>query len=330
MSAALILLLLLRMDLRRTGDVLASIRADYFAAALVTFAVSLVLGSLQWRRLLGVQDIRITFGKALSFYYVGAFFNTILPSNIGGDVVRVYDVYKESGKSNETIAATVTDRMLGLVALGLLAMPSGLYIAFSRGTLGVESGFGTTSILMVLAFVALLVFAFLVLMNRSLARKVFRLFRPLLIGGTRERFKSIYESFHLYRSNMGDLAGALGIAMVVQVLRVLVHYEVSMAVGLDIPVIYFFLFIPVIAIFIALPISIGGLGIREGLGVVLFCGAVRGLAGEQAFAMELLAGVVGVLVSLIGGVIYMRRGFAPYRVDRDLTDGRLADANNRH
>ena len=66
----------------------------------------------------------------------------------------------------------------------------------------------------------------------------------------------------------------------------------------------------------------GGEGLR---GMV-----TRGLTGEQAFAMELLAGVVGVLVSLIGGVIYMRRGFAPYRVDRDLTDGRLADANNRH
>ena len=326
-SVALIVFLLLRMDLGRTAEVLRSVRPDYFILALFTFAASLVLGSVQWRRLLRVQDISISFGKAVSFYYVGAFFNVILPSNIGGDVVRVYDVYKESGKSNEAIAATVTDRMLGLVALGLLAMPSGLYIASSRGTLGFESGFGVTSILIVVAFVILLVFAFLVLMNRELARGVARLLGPFFIGGTRERARSIYESFHLYRSNMTDILGALGIAIVVQVLRVLVHYEISLAIGLDIPIIYFFLFIPVIAIFIALPISIGGLGIREGLGVVLFCGVVHGLTKEQAFSMELLAGIVGVLVSLIGGVVYLRRGFAPYRVDRDLTDGRLADAN---
>jgi len=326
-SVALIAFLLLRMDLGRTADVLRSVRPDYFILALFTFAASLVLGSVQWKRLLRVQDISISFGKAVSFYYVGAFFNVILPSNIGGDVVRVYDVYKESGKSNEAIAATVTDRMLGLVALGLLAMPSGLYIASSRGTLGFESGFGVTSILIVVAFVLMLVFTFLVLMNRELARGVARLLRPLFIGGTRERARSIYESFHLYRSNTADIFGALGIAIVVQVLRVLVHYEVSLALGLEIPIIYFFLFIPVIAIFIALPISIGGLGIREGLGVVLFCGVVHGLTKEQAFSMELLAGIVGVLVSLIGGVVYLRRGFAPYRVDRDMTDGRLADAN---
>jgi uncharacterized protein (TIRG00374 family) len=326
-SLALIAVLLVRMDLARTAGILGSVRADYFGLALITFAASLVLGSVQWRKLLAVQDIRLSLGKAVSFYYVGAFFNVILPSNIGGDVVRVYDVYKDSGKSDETIAATVTDRMLGLVGLGLLAMPAGVYIASSRGTLGPENGFGTTSILMVLAFVMLLVFAFLVLMNRGLARNMARLLRPLFIGGTRERARSIYESFYQYRNNMGALMGALGIAMVVQVLRVLVHYEVSLALGLEIPPIYFFLFIPVIAIFIALPISIGGLGIREGLGVVLFCGVVKGLTREQAFSMELLAGIVGVLVSLIGGVIYLRRGFAPYRVDRDLTDGRLADAN---
>jgi uncharacterized protein (TIRG00374 family) len=94
-SVALIVLLLLRMDLGRTAEVLASVRADYFALALLTFAASLVLGSVQWKRLLRVQRISIPFGKAVSFYYVGAFFNTILPSNIGGDVVRVYDVYKD-------------------------------------------------------------------------------------------------------------------------------------------------------------------------------------------------------------------------------------------
>jgi hypothetical protein len=326
-SVALIAYLLVRMDLGRTAEVLSSVRADYFGLALATFAVSLVLGSVQWRMLLRVQDIHLPLGKAISFYYVGAFFNVILPSNIGGDVVRVYDVYKVSGKPNETIAATVTDRMLGLVGLGLLAVPAGLYIASSRGTLGLDPGFGMTSILIVLGFVVLLVFALMVLMNRDLARGVARIVRPLLIGGTRERARDIYESFHLYKSNMGDLLGAFGVAMVVQVLRVLVHYELSLALGLEIPIIYFFLFIPVIAIFIALPISIGGLGIREGLGVVLFCGVVQGLTKEQAFSMELLAGVVGVLVSLIGGVIYLRRGFAPYRVDRDLTDGRLADAD---
>jgi uncharacterized protein (TIRG00374 family) len=315
------------MDLGRTAEVLGSVSPGYFGLALITFATSLVLGSIQWRRLLGVQSIHISLGKAISFYYVGAFFNVILPSNIGGDVVRVYDVYKVSGKSDETIAATATDRMLGLVGLGILAILAGLYIASSRGTLGLDEGFGMTTILTVMAFVVILVFAFMVLMNRDLARAVARVLRPLFIGGTRERAKRIYESFHLYRSNMGALLGAMGIAMVVQVLRVLVHYELSLALGLEIPVIYFFLFIPVIAIFIALPISIGGLGIREGLGVVLFCGVVKGLTQEQAFSMELLAGIVGVLVSLIGGVIYLRRGFAPYRVDRDLKDGRLADAD---
>jgi uncharacterized protein (TIRG00374 family) len=328
-SLALIAFLLVRMNARKALGAISSVTPGFFILALLTFALSLALGSVQWRRLLRILGISISGAKALSFYYVGAFFNTILPSNIGGDVVRVYDVYRESGKSDEAIAATVTDRMLGMVALGMLAMPSGLYVAYAHGNLGLERGFGETAIIIVLAFVALLAGAFLVLLNRTLARILAGFLRPIFkrVGG--ERVRRIYESFYLYRGNLPGLFGALGIALAVQVLRVLVHYEVSRAMGLDIPAIYFFLFIPVIAIFIALPISIGGLGIREGMGVVLFCSAVRGLASEQAFAMELLAGIVGVLVSLTGGVLYMRRGFEPYRVKQDLTDGRLADGRGQ-
>jgi hypothetical protein len=106
----------------------------------------------------------------------------------------------------------------------------------------------------------------------------------------------------------------------------MVHFEVSEAMGLEIPLIYFFLFVPVIAIFIALPISIGGLGVREGLGIFFFCRAVPGLDSEQAFTMGFLAYVVGVVVSLAGGLIYMSRGLAPGQIEEELSDGRLSDA----
>jgi hypothetical protein len=96
--------------------------------------------------------------------------------------------------------------------------------------------------------------------------------------------------------------------------------------GLEIPVIYFFLFIPVIAIFIAMPISIGGLGVRETLGIFFFTRAVAGLGDEQAMAMELLAYVVGVVVSLGGGVLYFTRGTATAKIEEEFADGRHTDA----
>ena len=308
------------------GEALLAVRWQFLAAALATFAASLVLGNFQWMILLSLQGIHLALRKALSFYFVGAFFNNFLPANIGGDVVRVYDVYRESAKPHETIAATVTDRLFGMVALGLLAMPAGLYVAFRYGSLGLSRRFGLWSLVIVLAFVGILGLTLATIFNRRLARAVERIVRPLLIRGLRDRFKQVYESFHMYRKHKQGLLAVLGTALLVQTCRVLVHYEVSEAMGLEIPAIYFFLFIPVIAIFIAMPISIGGLGVREGLGIFFFTRAVGGLGDEQAMAMELLAYVVGVVVSLSGGVIYFTRGLKPAQIEQELSEGRLSDA----
>jgi hypothetical protein len=322
----LISLLLARLDIARTVSVLVAVRWDFLLAALGTFAASLVLGNVQWMILLSLQGIRLPFRKALSFYLVGAFFNNFLPANIGGDIVRVYDVYRESGKPDQTIAATVTDRLFGMVALGLLAVPAGLYVALRYRVLGLDRAFGMWSLVIVLAFVAILGLSLAMIFSRTLARAAERLVRPLLIRGTRERFKRIYESFHMYRKHVRGLPAVLVTALVVQSLRVLVHYEISEAMDLGIPAIYFFLFIPVIAIFIALPISIGGLGVREGLGIFFFTKAVSGLGSEQAFTMEFLAYVVGVVVSLSGGVLYLGRGLRPREIERELSEGGLSDA----
>ena len=326
-SAGLIALLLAKLDLSRTVSSLVSVRTDFLIASLATFAASLVLGNVQWLMLLFLQGVRLTFGKTLSFYFVGAFFNNFLPANIGGDIVRIYDVYKESRMPDQAIAATVTDRLFGMVALGLLAMPSGLYVALRYERVGLGRAFGLWSLVIVVAFIVILGLTSAVIFSKRLARGLGRLLRPLLAGGLRDRFKRVYESFHTYRTTIRNLPGILLVAIIVQALRVLVHYEISEAMGLAIPAVYFFLFVPVIAIFIALPISIGGLGVREGLGIFFFCRAVPGVGSEQAFTMGFLAYVVGVVVSLAGGVIYLTRGLAPAQIERELERGRTPDAD---
>ena len=325
----MIAILLARLDLSRTLDALASARWDWLAASLLTFALSLVVGNVQWMMLLARQGIRLPFGRALSYYFVGAFFNNFLPANIGGDVVRIYDVYHDSSKPDQAIAATVTDRLFGMVALALLAVPAGIGVALSYERLGLERDFGLASLGIVLAFVAILIAASLVLFSRRLARLVRNLLRPFMIRGLHDRFKKIYEAFHLYSGAPGTVGAVLLVSLGVQAMRTVVHYQISEAMGLGIPPIYFFLFVPVIAIFIALPISIGGLGVREGLGIFFFCKAVPGLTSEQAFTMGFLAYLVGVAVSLAGGVIYLVRGPAPGQIEHELEGGSIEDQAGR-
>ncbi len=322
-SAALIVILISRLDLGRTAEAFRNLSLGFLLLALLTFAASLVLGNFQWTLLLRLQGIRLSFRKSLSFYFVGAFFNNFLPANIGGDVVRIYDVYQESQRANASIAATVTDRLFGMIALALLAVPAGIVVASRAEKLGLQRDFGRMSLLIVLAFIGILGLAAAVIFSRRLARFIDRILGPLLFGGLRERFKRVYESFQVYASKSRNLGAVLVVAMGVQVLRVIVHYEISKAMGLSIQAMYFFLFIPVIAIFIALPISIGGLGVREGLEIFFFCRAVNGLGREQAFTMGLLAYIVGIVVSLVGGVIYFSRNSRPQSIEQIDSGGNM-------
>jgi len=316
----LIGLLLRRLDLGRTLEAFQGLRWGFILLSLATFGASLVAGNFQWSLLLRLQGIRLPFHKSLRLYFVGAFFNNFLPANIGGDVVRIYDVYQESGKPDAAIAATVTDRLFGMIALALLAVPSGIVVALHAERLGLQREFAKLSLAIVLGFVLVLLLAAAVIFSRRLAKAVDRLLRPLFFGDLRDRFRRIYASFQVYSGEVRNLATVLVVALFVQVLRVTVHYEISKAMGLNIQSMYFFLFVPVIAIFIALPISIGGLGVREGLGIFFFCRAVSDLGEEQAFTMGLLAYVVGVVVSLIGGVIYFTRSSQPRAIGKQINN----------
>jgi uncharacterized membrane protein YbhN (UPF0104 family) len=80
---------------------------------------------------------------------------------------------------------------------------------------------------------------------------------------------------------------------------------VGLALGVQISIAYYFLFVPVLAFLISLPISLNGIGVREGAAVVLF--QLAGLTREQAFSIPFLTYVIAVLISLLGGLIFVSR-----------------------
>jgi uncharacterized protein (TIRG00374 family) len=297
-SGLLFALILWKIDLGTVAGQFGRLRWSHVVWATALFAYSNVLGAVQWDLLLKAQGIRLSFRRVVSLYFVGLYFSNFLPANLGGDVVRVYDVHRSGGHTGGAVAATFFDRLFGLVALALLALAAALCLPRALEHRVVAwSGVGLAAIL---ACVLGVVF------SRRLARRLERVLRPLGFRGLGEKLRAVYDSAYAYRSRTGLLWGVTGIALVVQVMRVLVHYEVARALGIAVPMPYFFLFIPLIAILIALPVSINGIGVREGAGILLF-GHV-GVARAEAFSMGFLAYLVGVAVSLVGGVLFAVRG----------------------
>jgi glycosyltransferase 2 family protein len=297
LSLALLAFLLVRIPAR---EVMATLRAAdpfWLWAAAGLLLASNLLGSFQWSRLLRAVEIRIPFWKVAAYYHVGLFFNNFLPANVGGDLARTLDVAR-SGVSRSTALSTVLlDRLIGTVALGSIAVVSTIpaidhfHLAAAYG--GVVAFF-TAALLMLRAVLEPRVLASL---ERVLAMVGLSRFAPAL-----DAVSARLATFRGQRRLMLEL---FGVALVVQILRILVHVLFARALGLHVPVTYFFLFVPLVAVIVSLPISLNGIGVREGAGILLF--GLVGLDRGSAFALQFGTYLVAVGVSLIGGLVFLVR-----------------------
>jgi len=263
--------------------------------AVLIFAVSTALGALQWMILLRSGGVQIGFPRALRLYWIGLFCNNLLPSNVGGDVVKIADVAVSEGTLLRPAAATLLDRLLGLLALVLYALVAG-------AILGGRAPAGVPWWLLVLAGAPVPI-ALALLLSRRLAALVASWIRRF---GQDERFLALARELEAYRLQPRVLFGVLGLALVVQFLRVGTHMVVARELGLGFSLergLEFLVLIPLLALAIVLPISFGGLGLREWVATRLM--PQIGITAESAVVLQLSTYLVQVAVSLVGGVLFV-------------------------
>ena len=301
-SGGLLYWLLSQSDLKAFAGVLGRTDAALFAAAAGFFVLSNALGAGQWYLLLRGQSLAVSPGQTAVVYWVGVFFNNLLPGNIGGDAVRIYDVRRLTGATGRAAAATFMDRFIGLFSTCCLALGACALVADVRRP-GLVTLLGTVW----LSLTALLAIG----LSRRLGRRVRRfldLLLPRRLGGAVERLRT---RIGVYREQTGLLAAAWAVSLGVQFSRILVYWAAGLAVGLEVGLRYFIGFQPAAAIVAAVPISVGGLGVREGVLVELFGGV--GVEESLAFAASLLGYAAGICASALGGVVFVLRRTRPRR-----------------
>ncbi len=266
--------------------------------AFLCLFVSNLTGCAQWRLLLARQGVNMGYKELLRTYFVGLFFNNFMPGNVGGDIKKVYDIKVESGQTvGAAFTATVFDRLFGLFFLNVLAIGVGV-LFFLRDP--AQRYFLLPSFWVFLGFVVFLSALF----SRRAGRLLGLVVGRLLPARLADRFVRMQSRFHVYR-DMQLWTQIIAISAVTQILRVLVHFFCGLAVGVHINVSWYFFYIPMVAVVSALPISIGGFGPRELLAQSLFARA--GVGSMQSVAIQLLAYLVSLVVSLFGALEFLRR-----------------------
>jgi len=292
-----------KLDWKDVQHAIGQARRPWLAVAFGVMFASNLLGAFQWSRLLHAVGIRIPFWKVCAYYHVGLFFNNFLPANVGGDFARILDASRGGSGSRASAFATVLmDRMIGTVALGGLAV---LTVLPALGELKLSPAFVVALYGGAFAFFALSVAMLWAIFHPRLLALVERALAAIRLGRLKPALDELSERLAGFRGQRRMFMELFAVATGVQLMRVGVHVLVARALGLHVPIAYFFLFVPLLAVIVSLPISLNGIGVREGAGVVLF--GLVGVRQDLAFTLQFTTYLVAVAVSMIGGIVFLVR-----------------------
>lgn len=293
-----------RAGLQDALETLRSTEWRFVALAASSAVLAMVMNVKRWQIMLAGQAGRASLGNLTRLYLIGMFFNNILPSRFGGDVVRAYGASIRATTKTRSVAAVFMDRLVGALSVLVLGV---LAIVAYPSIIPVQLG----ELLIVGLVIALLALGLLLYRGsrlgfvRTWILKLADL--PLLGPRVRSRIDAAIDAVRSYSRNQWLVGQALAVSMVANGLSIVNLYLYSQAVGAEISLPQMAVVAPVVLAVGMLPVSINGIGTIE-LTFVVLLGAM-GVDSHVALAVAILRRVVLLALSLVGGVLYGTRRF---------------------
>jgi len=291
-SIALLALVLWRLDLGRTLELLRSLEFGWMVLTLAVIVAGVFWSAWKWRILAAALGVGCSYLHLVRWYFIGSFFNHFLPTTVGGDAVRVTLLSRSSGQIPASICSVLAERLTGIIALVGIAAAGAWLVPVPA-----ELRFLTLTYLILL--LALLAGGAWLLRGRHTPAK---LEKPAGWKAKARYYAGLYAGqIASYRNHRPTLAAALLLSIGFQLLAITVGYLVGRT--LEIPVAWStcLLCIPLATLAALLPVSINGIGVRETAYVALFTRS--GLSSEQAFLIGFGTFVFVLLTSLVGGTL---------------------------
>lgn len=281
-----------------------------FALALGLSTIGQVLVALRWWLLLRSQSIFIPFLPAVRLLFLGLFYNNVMPSSVGGDLLRAWYVTKHTNKRFEAALCVFVDRIIGLASTFVIA--AFFYLLFLRGeTLPISAkkntGFLSSIaehkiiLIWVLGFIVVIFTATLLhKKGRAMLKKIC----VNIINGVLKLVKKLIDATLLYCKKPLALLTAFGITVFLQLMAITGFWFVGQNLGITVSIKYYYVFFTLTWVLGAVPVSIGGLGVIE-LSLAFLFSEFAGVDWGIAFALASCQRIVWMLSSLPGAVIHL-------------------------
>ncbi len=290
-SVLLVSVIVWRLDWGQVRSAFTSLDVRLWLAALGVYLLAQIASALRWLVLARPLGLSGGLGRYTAFYFIGMFFNLVLPTSVGGDVVRAWYLARQAGpapaagRRTAAFLSVLADRANGLAVLIVLACV-GLWFcpaSLPAWVTGTVLGLGVAAA----AGLALL----------PLAPRLHALLPH------RPRVQQVVAGVMVYLRHHRAVAAATLLSLVVQVASVVIAWLIGEGLGLQVPFPYYCILTSVVAVLTLLPVSVNGMGLRE-WGTVLLLGPM-GVGEAEAVTLSLLMFAVQALASLGGSGFYL-------------------------
>lgn len=292
LSASLLAYLYTKIDVARTVAVVRAAHVAYIGAAFVIFLGLNAVLLTRWTVLIRALDLRVRFISVFRYFFIGLFGNLFLPTSIGGDVIKILGLCRETTQKPRVVASVLLDRLSGFAGLILVA-----FLAFAAAFRLLDDW---RLFIFVLALGALIAVMALVLFNERIYTFCCGIFSPF--PRLKKAVMDIHYDAALLKDRRSALYKAVGLSALSQALLAVDFWLVACALHQHVLLVYFLVFVPLICVVSSLP-SIGGLGVRE-WGSAVLLGKV-GVSSGVAVSISLMSFLFMVIVGLAGGLIYL-------------------------
>lgn len=292
-------LVIAKSDVHSLREVIGSARIAYLPFAVAaSFTVTWLMAS-RWRAILAVRGHQFKTYRLFAVYLIGIFFMNFIPGGgVSGDVARLIYVDREVRDKAFVLSTLVYERLVG----GIIILLLGLVASVASHSYAQTDRVVVSEIILGVAFVAAAM-----LMSEAVSSRLARGCRAigarLKINRFGQAAARTLEAISELRHHRRMVLRTLALSIVVRVVWSLGCYVVALALNLPLSFAMVFAFMSLVDLIRMLPISIGGLGVREWLLIALFAGV--GLSREQALAFALLAFAPIYCNAIAGGIIYI-------------------------
>ena len=284
------ILILLKIDLIKTVDILLNLNMYYLTAAMATMIPYFLIISCRWNMIMKTQGIEYSFKDSLIMYAIGFSAGVITPGKFG-EFIKVFYLKNDGYPFGKSFLVTLLDRLFDLTVLIFVA-----YFSLFLFIKIFEKPIFISSLLLVLIAALIVILRYKKEVAKNLLERMYQILIP-------KRFKrngllnfhDFYADFQL--PNYSQLFSITSLSIIIAIISFINAYLLALSLGINISFLNLVACFSIATLAALIPISIFGIGVRDISLITLF--SYIGLSNESAIAFSTLLLITYIISGLI-------------------------------